>query len=98
MARLFGAPEESRTPKIWFLRPTRIPDSVTGAINISMKIEFKSAEKELWLVAQKYPYTEKKFSTTERDFTPTFPPRQDVPLEKIVIKQLGAPRKNRTFI
>ena len=21
----FGAPEETRTPKIWFLRPTRIP-------------------------------------------------------------------------
>ena len=53
---------------------------------------------ELWLLAQKYPYTEKKFSTIERDFTPTFPPRQDVPLEKVVIKQLGAPRKNRTYI
>ena len=27
-----GAPEETRTPKIWFLRPTRIPNSVTGAV------------------------------------------------------------------
>ena len=60
--------------------------------------KLKSAEQELWLVAAKYPYTERKFSTTERDFTPTFSPRQELPLEKIEIKQLGAPRKNRTYI
>lgn len=58
----------------------------------------KSAEMELWLVAAKYPYKQTKFSTTERDFTPTFLPRQEVPVEKIEIKQLGAPRKNRTYI
>ena len=58
----------------------------------------KSGEQELWKVAQKYPYKQTKFSTTERDFTPTFLPRQEVPLEKIEIKQLGAPRKNRTYI
>ena len=60
--------------------------------------KLKSAEQELWFVAAKYPYTESKFSTTERDFTPTFPKEQELPLEKIEIKQLGAPRKNRTFI
>ena len=60
--------------------------------------KLKSAEQELWKLAQKYPYKETKFSTTERDFTPTFSPRQEVPVEKIEIKQLGAPRKNRTYI
>ena len=54
--------------------------------------------KELWQVAQQYPYVERKFSSCERDFTSTFKPRQDFPLVKTEIKQLGAPRKNRTFI
>ena len=36
MARMFGAPEETRTPKIWFLRPTRIPIPSPGQINILM--------------------------------------------------------------
>ena len=60
--------------------------------------KLKSAEQELWFVAAKYPYTEKKFSTTERDFTPSFEQRQPPPLEKIEMKQVGAPRKNRTYI
>lgn len=54
--------------------------------------------KELRLIAQQYPYIERKFSTTERDFTPSFEPRQAQPLEKIEMKQIGAPRKNRTYI
>ena len=28
----FGAPEETRTPKIWFLRPARIPFRHRGKI------------------------------------------------------------------
>ena len=60
--------------------------------------KLKSAEQELWQVARQYPYKQTKFSTTERDFTPTFLPRQYKPLEKIEIKQIGAPRKNRTYI
>ena len=60
--------------------------------------KLKTAEQELWKLARELPYTEKKFSTTERDFTPIFFERQAVPLEKIEIKQLGAPRKNRTYI
>ena len=30
--RVFGAPEETRTPKIWLLRPTRIPIPSPGHI------------------------------------------------------------------
>jgi hypothetical protein len=54
--------------------------------------------KELWQVAQQYPYIEKKFSTCERDYTPSFKPRQVDNFTRTEIKQIGAPRKNRTFI
>ena len=54
--------------------------------------------KELWQVAQKYPYIEKKFSTCERDYKSSYPPRQDVGFTRTEMKQIGAPRKNRTFI
>ena len=36
----FGAPEESRTPKIWLLRPTRIPIPSPGQINTYMIIPY----------------------------------------------------------
>ena len=40
-ARL-GAPEETRTPKIWFLRPTRIPIPSPGQISITWYHELDS--------------------------------------------------------
>ena len=54
--------------------------------------------KELWIVAQQYPYIEKKFSTCERDYTSSFKPRQLDNFTRTEMIQIGAPRKNRTFI
>ncbi len=39
----FGAPEESRTPKIWFLRPTRIPIPSPGQNKEQMLAGFEPA-------------------------------------------------------
>ena len=36
----------------------------------------KSAEPQLWKVAQELPYKESKFSTVNRDFTPSYTRRQ----------------------
>ena len=36
----------------------------------------KSAEPQLWKVAQELPYKESKFSTIHRDFTPSYTRRQ----------------------
>ena len=60
--------------------------------------KFKSAEPDLWKVAQKYPYKESKSHSCEKDYKPTFLKKQVEPLIPTEIKQLGAPRKNRTFI
>jgi hypothetical protein len=60
--------------------------------------KFKSAEPDLWKVAQKYPYKESKSHSCEKDFTLSWPKRQDYPFIRTEIKQIGAPRKNRTFI
>ena len=58
----------------------------------------KSAEPDLWQVAQELPYKESKFSTCVRDFTPSWPKRQEGTFIRTEMKQIGAPRKNRTFI
>ena len=58
----------------------------------------KSAEPDLWKHAGELPYKESKFSTIERDFTPSWPRKQDDKFVRTEIKQIGAPRKNRTFI
>ena len=39
----FGAPEETRTPKIWLLRPTRIPIPSPGQ-NLHIETHYSSAE------------------------------------------------------
>ena len=54
--------------------------------------------KELWQEAQKQPYIDKKSFSCETHYTLTFPQRQESPFKRTEIKQLGAPRKNRTFI
>jgi len=53
---------------------------------------------ELWRVAQELPYKENRFSTCVRDYTPSFIKKQDLPFIRTEMKQIGAPRKNRTFI
>ena len=58
--------------------------------------KFKSAEPDLWKVAQKYPYKESKFSTTTRNFTPSWPKRQAGDFLQEKLKRIGAPTKNRT--
>jgi hypothetical protein len=60
--------------------------------------KLKSAEPDLWRVAGELPYKESKSHSCEKDYKPSFPKRQVEPLIPTEIKQLGAPRKNRTFI
>ena len=60
--------------------------------------ELKTAEHNLWRYAAKEPYIERKSYVCEKKFMPFFPEKVFVPFERTEIKQLGAPRKNRTFI
>jgi hypothetical protein len=54
----------------------------------------KSAEPDLWKVANELPYKESKFSTTERNFTPSWPKRQAMDFVPLVLKKIGAHTKN----
>ena len=54
--------------------------------------------RELWINAQKYPYIDKKSFSCETHYTPSFKERQAGNFMRTEIKQIGAPRKNRTFI
>ena len=54
--------------------------------------------KELWQEAQKQPYIDKKSFSCETHYTPSFKERQAGNFMRTEIKQIGAPRKNRTFI
>ncbi len=95
---MFGALGETRTLRTWFLRPVRIPIPSPGQKINNLMSEFKSAEPNLWRYAATQPYKDTKSFSCEKDFTLSFPKRQAVPFERTEIKQLGAPRKNRTFI
>ena len=52
----FGAPEETRTPKIWFLRPTRIPIPSPG-LKYCMHEREKIYVKDLYRLFCTEPYT-----------------------------------------
>ena len=56
----------------------------------------KSAEDDLWKVAQELPYKESKFSTCVRDFTLSWPKRQEGTFIRTEMKQIGATSRNRT--
>ena len=45
--------------------------------------------KELWDAAQEYPYTERKFNTTSREFKPSFEKSKDLPLIPLTFKQIN---------
>jgi hypothetical protein len=48
-------------------------------------INLKSAEPYLWKVAQELPYKEPKFSTTSREFTPSYAQRQAQDFKEVVL-------------
>ena len=50
----------------------------------------KSAEPHLWKYALELPYKESKFSTTVREFTPSYAKRQD----PFILTPIGALTKN----
>ena len=54
----------------------------------------KTAEPQLWKLASELPYKESKFSTTVREFTPSYI-KKDFPF---IETKIGAPNKNRTCI
>ena len=54
----------------------------------------KTAEPELWNYARELPYKESNFSTTERNFTPSWPKRQAQDFKPLVLKKIGAHTKN----
>ena len=63
----FGAPEETRTPKIWFLRPTRIPIPSPG-LKYIMHEQEKIYVKDLYRLFCTEPYTTSASWVTTKSF------------------------------
>ncbi len=66
---MYGAPEETRTPKIWLLRPTRIPVPSPGQNKYSM-IDEHAIMAPLYRVANTQSYVPPNYATTSRQFKP----------------------------
>jgi len=62
-----GAPEETRTPKIWFLRPTRIPIPSPG-LKYIMHEQEKIYVKDLYRLFCTEPYTTSASWVTTKSF------------------------------
>ena len=52
--------------------------------------------KELWQIAQQYPYIETKFSTTTKDYTPSYPKRQELEFKPLVLKKWCSRRESNS--
>ena len=96
---MFGAPEESRTPKIWLLRPTRIPIPSPGQINTYMTIPYsqQSTVDILYRLFSNEEYKTRSSYCQPAEFVLSDIPKINPPKkDEFVLTTYGAPTKNRT--